>query len=503
MDDFNDKALSLKVQNHQFKKAGGKVSDLHREIGNVNVYQGQTADEIKQLSKELASLDFDGETVDELDLLLLELDLELISENNIPKLQRIEKIEFDHLLNDQMDWSDYVASINEYSKRNQINPNSPFEGLLTKSQEAALKNRIQKEFTFKAPNCDKYDYLIAGTSGLLCGLIDVFFVGAPGDSPLGNEVDKFANSATEKFAKYLGWDSDKAAEKGSNTTASAIGFLERKFKINYDQATTSSVGGAVDNLSLKNHHLKSFGHSPDIIGLFFSVLNQFTSKSTFISNGEITTVDTENFELQGSTFISKVFCGIANWFGHIMSDWTGSSGTVGQGGRGAGVPIPFYNLFLGINAGEFGDNKQSIATIATKVFEQGYDARHGLTMAIPVVLNELIIRLSWVIKARFFHQKDWSQCIPSDSNPELRRMLCVGQGALCLVDGVDATIRGGGEPVSTLLRMNLLAWTRFAHLSLKELNAWVMQGKIDHGKIDAYLDDEFEKQFNSNYARGR
>lgn len=509
MEELNEKASALKVQKHQLSLADNKVGELDAGIDSLAEYQSETSSMIQELQNDLESLGIRYDEVDELsdldeaDRLLFELELESQEIVTQPKLKRIETLNLSHILNDDMSWNDYILSVNDYAERNHIDTVNPFDGLLTRSQEAELRNRIQKEFTHKAPNCDKIDYAIAGTSGLICGIIDVVFVGAPGESPLGNAVDQFANKSTEKFASLLGWDSEKAELKGSNTTASAIGFLERKFKVNYDQATTASVDGAVPNLSLKNHHLKSLGHSPDLIGLFFSVLNQFTSTSTFISNGQLITVDTETNELKGNNFVAKVFCGIANWFGHIMSDWTGSSGTVGQGGRGTGVPIPFYNLLLGLNVGEFGKNKQSIATVATKVFEEGYDARHGLTMAIPVVLNELIIRFCWVIRARFFDNKDWKDCIPSESNPELRRMLFVGQGALCLVDGVDAVIRGGGEIVTTLLRTNLIAWTRFAHLSLKELNAWALQGKIDHELMDKYLDQEFEQLLSSSYSRSR
>ncbi|BDX02825.1 hypothetical protein MACH16_15730 [Marinomonas pontica] len=509
MEELDEKASASLVQKHQLGLAQSKTTELDVAIDQVEAYELENSNLIEELKKELDDLGvtFDENNplsdLDEADRLLIELELEMQEVVDQPKLNRVEMLNFNQILDDEMSWDEYISSVKEYSDKNSLTSANPFDGLLTRSQEADLRNRIQNEFTHKAPNCDKIDYAIASTSGLICGIIDVVFVGAPGESPLGNAVDEFANKSTEKFANLLGWDAEKAGLKGSNTTASAIGFLEGKFKVNYDQATTAAVDGAVPNLSLKNHHLKSLGHSPDLIGLFFSVLNQFTSTSTFISNGQLITVDTETNELKGNNFVAKVFCGIANWFGHIMSDWTGSSGTVGQGGRGMGVPIPFYNLLLGLNVGEFGENKQSIATVATKVFEKGYDARHGLTMAIPVVLNELIIRFCWVIRARFFDSKDWKDCIPSESNPELRRMLFVGQGALCLVDGVDAVIRGGGEIVTTLLRTNLIAWARFAHLSLKELNAWAMQGKIDHVLIDKYLDQEFEKILSTSYSRTR
>jgi hypothetical protein len=447
----------------------------------------------------IESSDIDISKIENYDEILLEIELELSQskqkERNIDKIEKISSVEF----NQNMSWNDYLKSIEDYSFRNNINlKEDPFKHIMTKTQQVELEKRIKDEFSLKNANCDKYDYMIAGTCGIIAGLVDILFVGVPKNSELGDIADEQANNITEKFAEFLGWNKDKAAEKGSNTTASAIGFLEKKFKINYDHATTHATGGAVENLSLKNHHLKGLGHSPDIIGLFFSVLNQFTNTSSFISNGQIITIDTEEFELQGHNLIAKIFCGVANWFGHIMSDWTGSSGTVGQGGRGTGVPIPFYNLLQMLNIGEFGKDKQSFATITTKVFEEGYDARHGMAMAIPVVINELLIRFMYTMKAHFYHQKDWKDSIPSENIPELRRMLLVGHGTLCIMDGADAAIRSGGEMVQFLLRTNLIAWVRFGHLGLKELNAWYNSGHIDSDAVDKYIDDDLKQMLNKN-----
>jgi hypothetical protein len=173
-----------------------------------------------------------------------------------------------------------------------------------------------------------------------------------------------------------------------------------------------------------------------------------------------------------------------------MSDWAGSSGAKG---RGTGVPIPFYSMLQLFDVGSFGQNKDSFAKVAVKVFEQGYDARHGVALAIPVLTTELLIRLSWSIKQKCFHGKAWSDCIPSAGNPELRRMLLVGHGSLCIIDGVDAGIRSGGEIVTLLLNTNLIAWVRFGSLALKEVTAWYKVGSVDIALINEHLDQEYER----------
>lgn len=315
--------------------------------------------------------------------------------------------------------------------------------------------------------CDKYDYLVAVACGAIGGMIDIFLVGAPGDSKLGTWTDAQVDNAVKGFAKMSGWN-PKEAQQGN--VASAIGFLERKFKVNYDQRYNSDVGNLF-NMNTKNHHMMSLSHSPDIVGLFFSVLNQFTSTSSFIANGQIITINTETFELQGNNFISKLFCGIANWFGHIMSDMAGSSGGRGNAGRGTGVVIPFYELFQFCKFGKFdvGKDKQDLATIATRAFQEGYDFRFGLALAIPVVITDLSIRLIWSLRRRFHYGKPIKECIPISKHADLRIMLLFGNGTLCVMDGIDAGIRSSGNYLAFFMRLNLVAWFRFVTLVLKEV----------------------------------
>ena len=46
------------------------------------------------------------------------------------------------------------------------------------------------------PACDKTDYILAATCGALCGVIDVFYVGKPGKSPLGDITDEWFEKCT-------------------------------------------------------------------------------------------------------------------------------------------------------------------------------------------------------------------------------------------------------------------------------------------------------------------
>ncbi len=484
------------VQKHQLDHSENKLSELDAALNALQQNQQFNND---ALDLALADLDMmldnqglNSQLVEGIDITQELFDLESAVARSHAKSTLVPVALIDTLdFNENMNWENYQQSVEQYALNNHVDLSAdPFTTLMSPMQRIEFEKRIKDEFTIKNAQCDKYDYLIAGTCGVIGGLIDVFFVDMPGQGKLTKVADSAVDSAVEKFASACGWQGGK---EGGDSTKSAIGYLERNFKVNYDQATTfgkNGTDGAVKNLSPKNHHLKSLGHSPDLVGLFFSILNQFTETSTFISNGQIITIDTETHELKGGNLIAKVFSGFANWLGHLFSDMAGSSGA---SGRGAGIPIPFYNLLLLLDVGEFGQHRQSFATVAIQVFEKGYDLRHGVAMAIPVLITELLTRLMWASKQRFYHKKPWMECIPSASNPELRRMLLVAHGTLCLIDAGDAAIKSGGDMVQFLLRTNLIGWARFGTLALKEVYAWHNAGHIDVDAVDEYLDAELKK----------
>ena len=317
---------------------------------------------------------------------------------------------------------------------------------------------------FNQKRCDKYDYLVSCGCGVIGGLIDVFLVNSPESSVAQQWTDRQIDGVVKRFAKISGW---KAREGKEDSLSSAIGFLEKKYRVNYDQRYSADVNDLF-HMTTKNHHLMSLGHSPDIFGLFFSLLNQFTSTSTFIANGRLISVNTDSYELRGNNFISQLFCGIMNWFGHIMSDIAGSSGS---SGRGTGVAIPFFRLFQLCTFGEFSVKKdrQDLATIAIRTFQEGYDFRFGLAMTVPVIITELLIKTSWALRSYFVDKQPIERCIPILKNDRLRMMLLVGNGTLCALDGAHAFISSSGNWLLFFAKANIIVWFRLLQLVLKEL----------------------------------
>lgn len=182
------------------------------------------------------------------------------------------------------------------------------------------------------PECDELDYALAAASGALCGIIDIFLVGIPKKSVLGSISDKWFADKTKAFAKLCGW-------KGNDKLSSAILFLEKNFKVSYDQNGLGVSTSEVYDLYPSNHHFKSLGHNPTLLGLFFSILDQYTNSSDFVSVGNHISVKNTSAvpELKGENIVQKIFFAFVNWIGHLMSDASGSSS--GKG-RGTGIPSP-------------------------------------------------------------------------------------------------------------------------------------------------------------------
>lgn len=362
----------------------------------------------------------------------------------------------------------------------------------------ALEETIQS-IQIAKPECDKLDYTLAACSGALCGMLDIFLVGKPKESPIGDITDEWFAERTKDFAKRCGWPADD-----DKPLSSAIRFLEKEFKIPYDQRGMGDAASFIFDLNAKNHHFKSLAHNPSLCGLFFSVLDQFSNESHFVSGGElISLVEADGgFELRGHDIPSKLFCAIANWFGHLISDMSGSSGSQG---RGMGIPSPLWtwtNSVLAIKkslkipANQF---DRSVNELALTLYNEGYDTRFQTAQAIPVFINEMIVRLCYAIRRliKYFAETDtesrsmalmWKTCEPF-SNPTVKWMLTVAHGTFCLLDIGDATARGfiagGGafNPAEFFLRLNIVGVGRFTISLYGEVKRSAAAHRLENERI--------------------
>lgn len=355
------------------------------------------------------------------------------------------------------------------------------DALAQAENELTTLNETIESIKDLKPNCDKLDYILAASSGALCGVIDIFLVGKPGESPLGDITDKWFANRTMDFAKLC-----HPKHKDFDSLESALRFLEKEFKVPYDQTGLGDAGKVVFDLNAKNHHFKSLAHNPSLLGLFFSIIDQFTNSSHFVTDGQLISLEKadEKWELRGNNIPSKFFCGFTNWIGHLVSDVSGSQSSARAGKRGMGIPSPLWtwtNDIIAIKAElnlPVTETDKAMNQLALDIFKEGYDARFQTTQAIPVFINEMLVRLIYSVRRLFKYFSDtrkeerslslmWQRCEPF-SNPTVKRMLTIAHGTFCLVDIGDAVGRsfvvGGGtfNAVEFVLRLNVVGVGRFA-----------------------------------------
>ena len=389
------------------------------------------------------------------------------------KLIKCDIILLGDYMNNKNIFLDLIIEENEYDFNTSIEKaiNDTNDELIYLSESINSIDKIKVD-------CDKTDYILAASIGALCGILDIFLVGKPGESPFEDSTDKWFENRTMNFAKMYGYNGDNLSE--------AIYQLEKVFKIPYDQSIGGDNFKNFINLTPSNHHFKSLGHNPTILGLFFSIMNQFTNTSSFVSNGEfITLKNSENhFELEGNNILSKIFCGFINWLGHLFSDLSGSSCSALKGNRGMGIPSPLFSWIndiivlkskLGINSSDF---DKDLNELAIEIFKKGYDLRFQTAQLIPVIVNELLVRTTYAIRRLISYYKNtnnvnrsskeaWKYCEPF-SNASIKRMLTISHGSFCIIDTSDAIIRsfimeGGTFDIKEfIMRFNIIGIGRFA-----------------------------------------
>jgi len=226
---------------------------------------------------------------------------------------------------------------------------------------------LDQQIRLLSSDADQLDYLVSIGSGLLCGMLDILWVGdfslERGRSLASDNVDGFV----VKVAKITGCK--------DNDLKSCVGFLEKKFPIPSDGNTPDFGGGL-------QHHLRDFAHHPTIAGLIFSILTQFTSKAYGTDvNGRFMVAEIPEISKSyiGSDVPAKLLYGTVTWFFHLVSDMAGSSNSIGKSG-GTGIPGPILSLAKEMSALPFFQTRkwgdQSLSVFLSKLFNGTLLARH-------------------------------------------------------------------------------------------------------------------------------
>lgn len=327
---------------------------------------------------------------------------------------------------------------------------------------------LDSQIDLLSSQADKYDYLVSVGSGILCGMLDILWIGEfnleRGRNIANDKIDEFV----KRTAKMLGCKDDDLQ--------SSVKFLEKKFPIPSDGNTPNFGGGL-------QHHLRDFTHHPTIVGLIFSLLTQFTSKSYGTDvNGCFIVVDVpEKSKLFiGKDIPTKILYGTLIWLFHLVSDVAGSSSSVEKSG-GTGIPGPILSLAKELSVlpifKNLKVNDNSLSVFLSKLFNGTLLAKHdesgaiirdtalkfdlrgelgvGIELgrqAIPVIANECIVRTFYFLRRFAIEMRannvhsfsgmkniDWAKVKPTD-NPTIARMLTISTGVFTTLDIGEAVI---------------------------------------------------------------
>ncbi len=417
---------------------------------------------------------------------------------NSSKLQK-KKAEEEHYSQEEV----ISAEVRLYSDNSQV-----LSDLDEVNRNLQAVNSELERFTNSA---DRTDYAIAVGSGILAGLLDSVFVGAFNLE----EADQWGNERVNDFvltvAKIQGYRGDELT--------GAIEHLEDLFPIAADKVTNEFGSGL-------QHHLRDFSHHPTPVGLICSILTQFTGKVYGTNKAGVfqsVQLSGDGLLLIGRTFPEKIMFGVVNWAFHLASDMAGSSGSVRNNSLGTGIPGPLVSILKELSSTPLfrklskDGNKEFSVFISqlfrgenNKLIPYKFDlrtelgvARYAGRQAIPVLLNECIVRSFYFLRRLTMElgstkldsiqdlaTLNWNRILPFQ-NRTVDRMLTISSMTFNVADTADAAIHAaietGGNWVlfsgKFVARFNYVGAGRAALAIVKEISDEKKETQLLHEKM--------------------
>ena len=367
---------------------------------------------------------------------------------------------------------------------------------------AVEEDLVRVEFEDDVSKADRLDCLAAASIGALSSILNVFWQKELDiEEARGWGAEKVGACVVEA-AKSQGFKPKADAE--DDILRAAIRFLEEKFPLASDKVTAEMGGGL-------QHHLRDFEHHPSPLGLFFSVLTQFTRQAYGTDTaGSFMVVDLPADAAIGKNFNEKIAFGTVRWLFHLVSDMAGSSNTPGAG---TGIPGPILSFLKELSALPFFGNYNidykgseiAFSQYISKLFngtairdEDGkpirFDLRaevgvidQALSQVKSVIANECIVRGYYFVSRLLTEIKqkeiasiadigmvDPTRVLPHN-NRALKRMMSISSSVFVAVNVGNAAIRaaaksGGSKSAfakGVLVRLNYFGIARMA-LALKD-----------------------------------
>lgn len=348
---------------------------------------------------------------------------------------------------------------------------------------------------------DKIDNWVSICSGIICGLIDIFYVGDLNLSKLDGFHQKDPSKGNEIITEFISSIARKLGYKGDSVTSGPIDFMQQ-YCIESDAAWRKKGKDWISSPAL--HHLEDLCHHPSPLGLAAAIVSCLFRIGIFSNkNGETKFVaipfkDSKDkqkvitywtcigisgilywiscalcrhythrelceqpkyIRLLIKTFSSLPMISVIakislNWAGHLISDM---NGTPTSAGKGAGIPGLFLSLMKEISMiPPFCNTKlpEEIHKLYSRTNNK-VDLRneflpvveHLGKQAVPVILNEIIVSSFYFVrqltreykKNNDFNNVEWSKIIPY-GNRTIARMRTISSGVFTAIDMAAAAI---------------------------------------------------------------
>jgi len=354
----------------------------------------------------------------------------------------------------------------------EITQNIKFRDILTDNDLLAIDVKVDSYISIfnKKHQLDRWDYAIGGGTGVFCGILDVLFISKP---------EKPTVSYSKKVNGLFNQWSQNAINKLIPPELTSE--LEKIYKIG--GADTSTTNGFTSPISGKfnpvNHRFKALNHDP-VLAFIIGALDVMNGTCTIVDNGSIKTMGT----IKGASGDYRFFKSLGKILGHLASDFNAPSA---KGNRGMGIPAPLMGLF-----GVFKDvkiNNHDISKVAEYMYVNGYDARHFVTMSIPILINEVLIRVLYILKEIKYNKRTFfevfKETIPLNLSPRFRMVLNLSYGAMVAVNTGKVAI------TKDILNANYAMWLVFTWNTLHSMR-WLLWTK--NTELQKYIDKELSKE---------
>lgn len=382
--------------------------------------------------------------------LLMELGVDLNVQDGVACDQGESSIEASNNIS-LPDWDTLLAEARSYLNGEKVDIKELFtEEELFNNHDYIEELNDQFNLIYKL---DNIDWTICAVAAIVSAAMDILLVGIPSRSKSGLKAGSLSNYIREYFEKrYPPEEMEKLGGKA-------------KVKTPYDAQDNRNTKIEINGLSAYYHRLLELGHDP-LLGFVIGVLD--------IMRGTMTTIDKKGKivvqvidEYSGRTE-TTLWGALTRQLLHLKSDLTTSMG----------LPAPLMGLFNLFQFGSIGKEEQTIAEIVQGMYYEGYDFIHFCSMSIPVMLTEIIVRISWAVK-RLSEGYSMKESLPLThgsksriNKPKLETMLFIAHSG--------ATAINVGKLVFTKNPMAInypqwLAWSKYAFSELK----WELINKPD------------------------